>query len=189
LRQAMVCMENDPALSFEGSYTRELGEFEMNEEQCYAKALAVLHGRSSGWVSQSDPIRVNDTPQCVHCRTGTGRKVRRGLHPIHFRCNACRSHFKGWTGTAFQGTHRAPSRVLLLICCVARCIPTKTISTRTRQDRPWLVSMRRRIDGVNWMNELRSNQLVGIRLTDLENECDAEDRRSLSKFTSIGLVR
>lgn len=158
----------------------------MNEERCYAKLLAVIHGRRSDWLYLSDPICIRGGPPCPRCKKGQGSRVERVRNPLtDYRCSHCRGFFNGWTGTVFQGTHRRPSELVLLIWGIIKDVPTARLARRLGSNRPWLVGVRRRIEHEKWLDLFRKGQLPGIRVSDLEEEIDhkiktrlVEDSRS-----------
>jgi hypothetical protein len=152
----------------------------MNEQKCYAKLLAVIHGRRSAWLYLSDPICICVVPPCPHCKRGHGRRVKRVRNPlIDYRCSRCRRFFNGWTGTVFQGTHRRPSELVLLIWGIVMKVPTARLARKLGSNRPWLVGVRRRIEQEQWLALLLKGQLAGIRLSDFEEEIDHKLKKGL----------
>src|SRR5262245_21727926 len=104
----------------------------MDEDACYAKLLELLHP---------------DGLACPRC----GERQRLGIHRCHrapvldYRCGTCGRVFNAWTGTILHGTHRTPSRVLLILRGIARAEPTAAVARELGCDRKHLLQWRHRL--------------------------------------------
>jgi rubredoxin len=98
----------------------------MDEPACYQMLLDLLHP---------------DGLSCPRCAAGRDRYTvhRRREHSpvVDYRCKACRWVFNLFTGTAWQGTHRTPATILLILrgfakgtATAGRCRTTTSRPTR-----------------------------------------------------------
>jgi transposase-like protein len=148
----------------------------MNEENCLIKVLQLCHGRRSGWVTLGDPPRLR-LPHCPRCGGTELRIHRKHRAPVlDYRCLDCKRVFNCLTGTAFQGTHRRPSELVKLILGVANCMTSTRLAKNNGWQRAWLVSFRRRLERLDWLEALRERgelakqRTNGVTLPDLIKE-------------------
>src|SRR4051812_19649454 len=87
----------------------------MDQDACYPQLVASLHP---------------DGPACTACKTDDHlRALRRHRAPVlDSRCTACGRAFNALTGTALEGTHRRPARVMLLLRGFALGVPTARLA-------------------------------------------------------------
>ena len=108
----------------------------MDEAACYAWLLSSLH---PGGLA------------CPTCRSAdgsdAGRRVYRANRApvLDYKCRACGRVFNAFTGTAFAGTHRRPSRLVLFLRGVSRGEPTAALSRELGASRPHLHELRQRL--------------------------------------------
>jgi transposase-like protein len=104
----------------------------MDEEACYAGLLKVLH--PSGLA-------------CPDC----GRSDALGVHRRHrapvldYQCGHCHRVFNAFTGTEFQGTHRRPSELLLMLRGIAQGVSTAQLARELDRHRGTLLDLRHRL--------------------------------------------
>lgn len=104
----------------------------LDEGACYRKLVELLHP---------------DGLACPRC----GRPDRLGVHSrrrdpvLEHRCGHCGRVFNAWTGTILRGTHRRPSRWLLILRGVAKGQPTAEMARELGCDRKHLLALRRRL--------------------------------------------
>ncbi len=155
----------------------------IDENSCYVKLLLMLHGWDSQWITQSYPWKAQDSPPCSRCKKQGNEHTR--IHrdarapAIDYHCKKCDSVFNGWTGTVFQGTHRKPSQLVVIIWAIAKDVPTIKLANFLHWNRSWLIQIRRRIKQEDWFQKLCQDQLPKIRLPSLENEITREVRLRL----------
>lgn len=104
----------------------------MDDAACYAKLVKVLH------------------PEGLAC-PGCGEREQLGVHRRHrepvldYRCRVCGRVFNAWTGTALAGTHRRPSKLMLIVRGVAQGVPTAQLARELGCDRKHLLQLRHRL--------------------------------------------
>ena len=103
----------------------------MDEAACYQKLLDLLHP---------------DGLVCPRCKAGRDRynvHHRRDDSPVvDYRCRDCRRVFNLFTGTPWQGTHRTPARILLILRGFAQGAPTAALARELKASRPHLLELR-----------------------------------------------
>lgn len=153
----------------------------MDEGACFAKLLVAIRGPNSGWVSAWLPLRVGFEPPCPRCGQGKGRRVHRDHRSpvLDYRCSRCKSVFNGWTGTVFQGTHRRPSQLVLLLWAVVRGVSTRRLALTLRCNRPWLVRLRHRLEILPWVERLRNGGIPGLRWYQIEDLIESSVKNKL----------
>jgi transposase-like protein len=104
----------------------------LDEDACYAKLLELLH---PGGLA---------CPDCAE-RHRLGVHRRRRAPVLDYQCAACGRVFNAWAGTILQGTHRRPSRIVLILRGVARGEPTAQLARELGCDRGRLLGLRHRL--------------------------------------------
>jgi transposase-like protein len=105
----------------------------MDQKACYQMLLELLH--PSGL-------------SCPRCHGGRDRYTthRRNRDPVlDYRCRNCRRVFNVFTGTPWQGTHRTPAEVLLILRGFATGIPTAQLARELKVSRPHLLELRHEV--------------------------------------------
>ena len=111
----------------------------MDEAACYGQLLAWLH-----------PGGLN----CPACRCPDAWVHRAFRDPVtDFRCKRCNRVYNAFTGTTFQGTHRRPSELILILRSIATGVPTARLARELKCSRPHLLALRHR---------LQANALAGL---------------------------
>lgn len=104
----------------------------LDEDTCYTRLLDLLHP---------------DGLACPRC----GERRRLGVHRGHrapvrdYQCGACGRVFNAWTGTIFQGNHRRPGALLLILDGIAQATPTAQMARELGCDRKHLLELRHRL--------------------------------------------
>jgi len=106
----------------------------MDETACYQQLLDLLHP---------------DGLTCPRCGAGRDRYTvhrRRDGSPVaDYRCRDCRRVFNVFTGTPWQGTHRTPARILLILRGFTKGAPTAELARELKASRPHLLELRRAV--------------------------------------------
>ena len=106
----------------------------MDEAACYHRLLGLLHP---------------DGLTCPGCGGGRDRYTvhrRSERSPVvAYRCEGCRRVFNLFTGTPWQGTHRTPAEVLLVLRGFAQGVPTARLARELKASRPHLLALRHRV--------------------------------------------
>jgi transposase-like protein len=105
----------------------------MDQGACYHKLLDLLHPGGMA---------------CPRCGTHDGHTVhrRRPDSPvIDYRCNDCGRCFNLYTGTTWQGTHKSPATILLILRGIAQGVPTAQLARELGLSRPHLLDLRHEI--------------------------------------------
>lgn len=127
-----------------------------NEEKALATLVQLVYGRYCVWLSRADPAQLI-TPSCIRCQ---GKRVsvhRSNRKPIlDYRCKSCKKVFNCWSGTVFRGSHRRASELLRFVALVIERTPTKRIGVELGWNRPWLVTLRRRVESMPEIPRLRA---------------------------------
>jgi transposase-like protein len=112
----------------------------MDQGKCYQALLHWLHP---------------DGLACPRCGAHDGLDVhRRGRDPvIDYRCKACGRVFNAFTGTTFDGTHRRPAELVLILRGVCQGVSTARLAREQHASRWHLLELRHR---------LQSNALAGL---------------------------
>jgi transposase-like protein len=84
---------------------------------------------------------------CPRCQARDGLDVhRRHREPVlDYQCRHCRRVFNAFTGTVFQGTHRRPSALVLVLRGIVTGEPTARIARELKASRPHLLELRHRL--------------------------------------------
>jgi transposase-like protein len=104
----------------------------MDQQACYQRLLDLLHPEGLA---------------CPRCG-GVDRTVhhRRTTSPVvDFRCTRCRRVFNLFTDTPWQGTHRTPAEILLILRGFAQGVPTAKLARELGASRPHLLELRHRV--------------------------------------------
>ena len=106
----------------------------MDQQACYDKLLHLLHP---------------DGLACPRCGGGRNRYTihrRRENSPlIDYRCKTCRRVFNLFTATAWQGTHRTPAEILLILRGFAQGVSTARLARELGASRPHLLELRHEV--------------------------------------------
>ena len=105
----------------------------MDEQACYEKLLDLLHP---------------DGLTCPGCGGGHCYNVhrRRAASPVvDYRCKNCRRVFNLFTGTAWQGTHRTPAAILLILRGFAKGTTTAELARELKASRRHLLELRHEV--------------------------------------------
>jgi transposase-like protein len=106
----------------------------MDQQACHQKLLDLLHP---------------DGLTCPRC--GGGRDAynvhrrRDGSPVIDYRCKACRRVFNLFTGTPWQGTHRSPAAILLILRGFVQGVSTARLARELGASRPHLLGLRHEV--------------------------------------------
>jgi transposase-like protein len=83
---------------------------------------------------------------CPRCGGGRERyavhRRRAGSPVVDYRCRDCRRAFNVFTGTPWQGTHRTPARILLILRGFTKGVPTAELARELKASRPHLLELR-----------------------------------------------
>src|SRR5262249_5730121 len=97
----------------------------MDEAACSQRRSALLHP---------------DGLTCPRCGGGRDRytvhRRRDGSPVVDYRCRDCRRVFNLYTGTPWQGTHRTPARILLILRGFTKGTPTAELAREPKATRP-----------------------------------------------------
>jgi transposase-like protein len=103
----------------------------MDEPACYQRLSDLLHP---------------DGLTCPRCGGGRDRytvhRRRDGSPVVDYRCRDCRRVFNLFTGTPWQGTHRTPARILLILRGFAQGTPTAELARELKASRRHLLELR-----------------------------------------------
>jgi len=107
-----------------------IGEL-LDEDACYQWLVRLIH---PGGLT------------CPRCGSDDLRVHRRTRAPVvDYRCPRCRRVYNAFTHTAFHGTHRRPSELVLLLRGFARGESTAALARETGRNRPHLLALRHRL--------------------------------------------
>ena len=103
----------------------------MDQAACHDRLLDLLHP---------------DGLTCPRCGAGRDRytvhRRRDGSPVVAYRCRDCRRVFNLFTGTPWQGTHRTPARILLILRGFTKGTPTAELARELKASRPHLLGLR-----------------------------------------------
>ena len=105
----------------------------MDEAACCRKLSALLH---------PDGLAC---PRCAACDGLNIHRHRPESPVVDYRCKACRRVFNLFTGTPWQGTHRSPAQILLILRGVADGVPTAKLARELNASRRHLLELRHKI--------------------------------------------
>ena len=114
----------------------------MDEQACYDRLVEWLHP---------------DGFACPRCHAADRMVVhRRGRDPVlDFRCGHCGRVFNAFTGTALHGAKRRPRELVLILRGFAQGVPTAQLARELGCDRPELLRLRHRLQGLAFDNRDR----------------------------------
>lgn len=114
----------------------------MDEQACYDHLVGWLHP---------------DGFACPRCHAADRMVVhRRGRDPVlDFRCGHCKRVFNAFTGTALHGVKRRPVQLVLILRGFAQGVPTAQLARELGCDRPELLRLRHRLQGLAFDNRDR----------------------------------
>ena len=104
----------------------------MNEDACYQFLLDLFH-----------PAGL----RCPRCHAAEGFYTQRVFREpvLDYRCWRCSRVFNAWTGTVFQGTHRRPSQLVLILRGIAQGTSTSRLARELSGSRRHLLDLRHRL--------------------------------------------
>src|SRR5271155_3109840 len=104
----------------------------MNEDACYQFLLDLFH-----------PAGL----RCPRCHAAEGFYTQRDFREpvLDYRCSRCSRVFNAWTGTVFQGTHRRPSQLVLILRGIAQGTSTSQLARELSGSRRHLLDLRHRL--------------------------------------------
>jgi transposase len=104
----------------------------MNEDACYQFLLDLFH-----------PAGL----RCPRCHAAEGFYTQRDFREpvLDYRCSRCSRVFNAWTGTVFQGTHRPPSQLVLILRGFAQGTSTSQLARELSSSRRHLLDLRHRL--------------------------------------------
>ena len=105
----------------------------MDQRACYQRLLDLLHP---------------DGLTCPRCGAGPDRYTvhrRRRAPVLDYRCQGCRRVFNLFTGTPWQGTHRTPAALLLILRGFAKGAPTAARARELKASRGHLLERRHEV--------------------------------------------
>ena len=104
----------------------------MDQVKCYDALLRWLHP---------------DGLACPRCESRDGLNIhRRDRDPVlDYRCKACGRVFNAFTGTVFDGTHRRPAELVLIVRDFAQGVSTAQLSREHGASRWHLLELRHRL--------------------------------------------
>jgi transposase-like protein len=114
----------------------------MDEQACYDRLVDWLHP---------------DGLACPRCHRADRMRVHRSHRaPVRdYRCGHCRRVFNAFTGTALHGAKRRPRELVLIIRGFAQGVPTAQLARELGCDRPELLRLRHRLQGLAFDNRDR----------------------------------
>jgi len=139
----------------------------MDEEACYGKLVELLHpeGLACPRCRQRGRLRVHD---------------RHRAPVLGYHCGDCGRVFNAFTGTPLQGTHRRPSRILLILRGVAQGQPTAQMARELGCDRKHRLELRHRLQDYA-LRGLDRNPLDDATVEADEMSQNAGEKRDLAR--------
>jgi transposase-like protein len=107
----------------------------MDEGACYRKLVDLLHPHGL------------TCPRCGRA-DGLGVHRRHRAPALDYQCPACGRVFNAFTGTALHGTHRSCAELMLVLRGVCQGVPTARLARELGCDRPHLLRLRHRLQGL-----------------------------------------
>jgi transposase-like protein len=104
----------------------------MDQPACYRRLLGLLH---------PDGLTC---PRCGGDRM-TVHRHHKDSPVIDHRCKDCRRVFNLFTGTAWQGTHRTPAAILLILRGFTQGVSTAKLARELAASRPHLLELRHEV--------------------------------------------
>jgi len=105
----------------------------MDPDACYGKLTELLH---------PDGLAC---PRCGARERWTVHRRRPGSPVVDYRCPGCRRVFNLYTGTAWQGTHKGPATIVLILRGIAQGVPTAQLARELGLSRRHLLDLRHTI--------------------------------------------
>src|SRR5262249_23161895 len=105
----------------------------MDQHACYQRLLGLLHPQGLA------------CPRCGGRDRPTVHRRRRNSPVVDYRCRGCRRTFNLFTGTPWQGTHRTPAQVLLILRGFVQGTPTARLARELHASRPHLLELRHQL--------------------------------------------
>jgi transposase-like protein len=106
----------------------------MDQPACYQKLLDLLH---------PDGLAC---PRCGRGRDGYNvHRHRDGSPVVDYRCKRCRRVFNLFTGTPWQGAHRTPAEILLILRGFTQGVSTARLARELGASRPHLLDLRHQV--------------------------------------------
>jgi transposase-like protein len=106
----------------------------MDQQACYQKLLDLLHPDGLAF------------PRCGGGRDGYNVHRRRDGSPVvDYRCRGCRRVFNLFTDTPWQGAHRTPAEILLILRGFAQGVSTARLARELGASRPHLLDLRHHV--------------------------------------------
>jgi transposase-like protein len=106
----------------------------MDQQACYQKLSGLLHP---------------DGLTCPRCGSGRDRynvhRRRDGSPVVDYRCKPCRRVFNLFTGTPWQGAHRTPAEILLILRGFVQGVSTARLARELGASRPHLLELRHEV--------------------------------------------
>jgi transposase-like protein len=104
----------------------------MDQQACYHKLLGLLH---------PDGLTC---PRCGGDRLPVHRH-HKGSPVVDHRCKGCRRVFNLFTGTPWQGAHRTPAEILLILRGFTQGVSTARLARELGASRPHLLELRHEV--------------------------------------------
>jgi transposase-like protein len=104
----------------------------MDQQACYQKLLDLLH---------ADGLTC---PRCGGARL-TVHRHHKDSPVVDHRCKGCRRVFNLFTATPWQGTHRTPAEILLILRGFAPGVTTARLARELGASRPHLLDLRHEV--------------------------------------------
>ena len=106
----------------------------MDQQSCCEKLLDLLH---------------REGLRCPRCACGRDRynvhRLREASPVVDYRCKGCRRVFNLFTGTPWQGTHRTPAEILLILRGFAQGASTARLARELGVSRGHLLDLRHNV--------------------------------------------
>jgi transposase-like protein len=106
----------------------------MDQAACYRRLHVLLH---------PDGLTC---PRCGAGRDGYSVHRRRDHSPVvDYRCKGCKRVFNLYTGTPWQGTHRSPAEILLILRGFTQGVSTARLARELKASRRHLLQLRHEV--------------------------------------------
>ena len=126
----------------------------MDQGACYHRLPDLLHPGGTA------------CPRCA-AREGLTVHRRRPDSPVvDYLCRGCGRCFNLYTGTPWQGTHKSPATILLILRGIAQGVPTAQLARELGLSRPHLLELR---------HEIQARALAGADRTPLPDDTTEAD--------------
>src|SRR3954452_2831188 len=103
----------------------------MDENKCYQSLLDLFHPQGL---------------HCPRCHAQEGLQTHNSYREpiLNYRRTQCKRVFNAWTGTIFQGTHRRPAQMVLILRGFTRGVSTAQLARELSCSRRHLSDLRHR---------------------------------------------